>query len=1015
MRPVFVSMLGGGKTNRIVVVGCLALAGYTLILGAYVWNNQLAFDSRKTAVFWESHSREVLLESGVARSSLQDAETAQRGFLITQRADYLEPYNSGVSALHVSLHRLALLTVDNASQQMRIERLRDVIAAKLGELQATVALVEQENLHRALAIIATDRGKDLMDAARKQFKAFDAEERRLLKSRQAASEAEDRRRQVSIYVLAALCLVTLLAGGGGVGFLFRLSGQLQAAGALAASKALFHAIVTCSADGIISFRPDYIVQTWNEGAENIYGWTAAEAIGRSLLSLIVPVKNRPEFELMQQEVRAGRSVHVETVRQHKDGYQIDVSVDMAPIFEGSKLVSVSSIARDITERQRADRVRGALEAELRESESQLQLVISAADLATWVVDLGTNLPVARSLRHDQMFGYAELQPHWSVDIAELHVLDEDKATFRQGMKIARETGVLSFEVRVCWPDGSVHWVSPWGRTYYDDDGQPIRMAGVIRDVTARREADAALRESEARLQLAVEATGLGIIDRDFGRGLYTWTDQLWRLLGLRPGLEAPCTAIWLSAIHPDDLPAVRALCDVTWNNPAIPFDCEYRVVWPDGSVHWLKAQARALLGPDNLPMRAICAMVDITDSRENEATLRHLSEELEQREARIRSILATVPDGMILIDEQGIMQSFSATAEKMFGCPASEAVGSNVSVLMGDVDRERHDDYLQHYFATGERRVIGKRRVLHGQRKDGSAFPMELSVGEVQIGGRRQFTGFIRDITERTATQARLQQLQTELAQFSRVRAAGAMASTLAHELNQPLTATISAVRAARRMLAAAKIVDAPEGLVRAMDLAAEQALRAGQIIQRLREFVARGGEADKRPEEVQQLVDEANTLALIGLAEAGIDFTSTIDAGLPPVMVDRVQIQQVLVNLIRNAVQAMAEQGRDLSGGAKALQKLIVTARLGTPGIVEIAVADTGPGLSPEVLSRLFEPFITTKPSGMGVGLSICRQLIEAHGGQLWAEANPGGGAVFRFTLETALDSATVPTVVAV
>ena len=175
--------------------------------------------------------------------------------------------------------------------------------------------------------------------------------------------------------------------------------------------------------------------------------------------------------------------------------------------------------------------------------------------------------------------------------------------------------------------------------------------------------------------------------------------------------------------------------------------------------------------------------------------------DLQEREARLRSILDTAPDAIIVIDDRGIMESFSPAAERLFGISAAEAIGQNVNILMPSPYQERHDGYIQHYLDTGERRIIGIGRIVVGQRKNGSTFPMELSVGEARVNGRRLFTGFIRDLTERQLTENRLQELQTELLHVSRLTDVGQMASALAHELNQPLAAMVNYVQASRRLL----------------------------------------------------------------------------------------------------------------------------------------------------------------------------------------------------------------------
>src|SRR5262249_14263797 len=221
------------------------------------------------------------------------------------------------------------------------------------------------------------------------------------------------------------------------------------------------------------------------------------------------------------------------------------------------------------------------------------------------------------------------------------------------------------------------------------------------------------------------------------------------------------------------------------------------------------------------------------------------NQDLLEREAHLQSILDTVPDAMIVIDEHGLIQSFSSATERLFAYKAAEVIGQNVSLLMPSPYRENHDVYVNRYLETGERRIIGIGRVVVGERKDGSTFPMELAVGEMRSNDRRFFTGFVRDLTEHQKTEARLQELQSELVQISRLTAMGEMASTLAHELNQPLAAISNYLRGSRRLLESDS--DADRGRVRdAVDKAADQALRAGQIIRRLRDFVARG-ESERR------------------------------------------------------------------------------------------------------------------------------------------------------------------------
>ena len=276
---------------------------------------------------------------------------------------------------------------------------------------------------------------------------------------------------------------------------------------------------------------------------------------------------------------------------------------------------------------------------------------------------------------------------------------------------------------------------------------------------------------------------------------------------------------------------------------------------------------------------------------------------------------------MIVINERGIMQSFSVAAERLFGYGPNEVIGKNIKMLMPSPYRESHDGYLERYLRTGERRIIGIGRVVVGERKDGSTFPMELSVGEMRSADQRFFTGFIRDLTERQKTEARLQELQTELVHISRLTAMGEMASALAHELNQPLSAIANYLKGAKRLMDG-RADDDSKLVCGAMDKAAEQSLRAGQIIRRLRDFVSRG-ESERRVESINKLIEEASALALVGAKEHGVRVRMQVDPGHDLIVADKVQIQQVLLNLFRNAIEAVAQgERRELLVSSQAIRR---------------------------------------------------------------------------------------------
>jgi two-component system sensor kinase FixL len=361
-------------------------------------------------------------------------------------------------------------------------------------------------------------------------------------------------------------------------------------------------------------------------------------------------------------------------------------------------------------------------------------------------------------------------------------------------------------------------------------------------------------------------------------------------------------------------------------------------------------------------------------------------------EAHLRSILATVPDAMVVIDEAARILSFSAAAEKMFGYAESEVLGENVKLLMPTPDRERHDRYLRNYLDTGERKIIGIGRLTNARHRDGNTFPIELLIGEARMGDRRIFTGFIRDLTERQKTELRLQDLQSELTHVRRVSEISTLATSLAHELNQPLTAIANYSEGARMLVETMPRGEIADKLTNMLEATAGQVLRAGEIVRRLREFMSHGRTA-YRAENLPRLITEANALALVGTREHGIEVEINLDPKAEQVLADRIQIQQVLVNLIRNGIDAMIESSR---------RRLhIRTCRENE--FARVSVEDTGTGLDETVAARLFEPFITSKQSGMGVGLSICRTIVEAHRGRIWFEGVPTGGTAFHFTLPVA------------
>lgn len=505
------------------------------------------------------------------------------------------------------------------------------------------------------------------------------------------------------------------------------------------------------------------------------------------------------------------------------------------------------------------------------------------------------------------------------------------------------------------------------------------------DVSARLDAEAALRESQDRLSLALNSHDVGIFEwRTGGRGL-TWSLGSEQRLGARPG-DLSTWSRWSALADPGDRNAVLRKFKRVTRDRGDRFSFKYRLQRPGGATGVLEGSARCFYDEHGDLTRIVGVSIDVTDREEREAALY-------AREAQLRSILETVPDAMVVIDEKGFIRSFSRTAEQMFGYTAEQAIGMNVSVLTSGEHPAKHDQYLRHYLETGERKVIGHARMVTAVGADGTEIPVEVRVGEAHVGKERLFTGFMRDITERLESEERLSTLQAELAHASRVTAMGELAAGLAHELNQPLTAAVNFLGTARFLL---KRGGDPSQVDSMVESASDQALRAGEIIRRLREFVAKR-EIAARYEPIEPAIREAAALVLTGQDQFGIRLVYEFDPKAEIMLADRIQVQQVLVNLLRNSVEAlrvMPKESREIRLSTRALED----------GMVEISVCDTGPGIPASVLSRMYQPFTSTKgDDGMGIGLSICRRIVQAHGGHLEAENRKTRGACFRFTLSSA------------
>lgn len=404
---------------------------------------------------------------------------------------------------------------------------------------------------------------------------------------------------------------------------------------------------------------------------------------------------------------------------------------------------------------------------------------------------------------------------------------------------------------------------------------------------------------------------------------------------------------------------------------------EYEVRSDDG--RWYLMRMRSYCTVDNKVDGLVITLVDISERRRAESALR-------DSEARLRAVIDGVTDAIVTVDESGVIQSINRATATMFGYGADELVGRSVSALMPEPLRLRAENFVQTYVRTGRTKLVGSAREVEAQRKDGTLFPVELTVSETRHADERLFIGIMRDLSERREFEARLKRLHLD-----RLNSMGEMTASLAHEINQPLAATVTYLNSARRLLKI-PIEQRPGDVGEALDKAAAQVMQAGHIVTHLREFIARG-EPDKTHQHLHELIKQARELTAAGAREAGVTVILQLDAEQDRVLVDKVQIKQVLVNLIRNAKEAMKDSEK---------RELVISTTL-NGDMIQTDVVDTGHGLTEKVSAGLFEPFTTTKANSMGIGLWISQSIVDAHYGKIWAGLNPSGGARFCFTLPLA------------
>ena len=644
-------------------------------------------------------------------------------------------------------------------------------------------------------------------------------------------------------------------------------------------------------------------------------------------------------------------------------------------------ITAMALSAGMAERRRAEEA-------LRESEARINLAANAANLGLWVWNLRDDeLWVTEKWR--KLFGFAESEP---VNVGQLaqRVHPEDRERMKQRVQHMLEHAGIDreSEYRIMQPDGSTRWIAGYGGVELDEHGKPACARGVSRDITERKIAEEELRETQQRMELAASAAELGMWMWDIVRDEIWITDKGRALFGLAPSEKLDFNR-FRNMIHPEDRESVLQLLEDSLRTGA-EYRSEYRAVLPNGQIRWIAGRGHVEFDGDGQPVRMRGCSLDITKRRRVEEQLR--MGEATLRESKERIDLATRAAGLVVwtwdIPRDEVWLSNKDRA--LFGFSQGEKLtAERIRSVVHPEDRQLVRQLSEDALRTGEEIETQYRVLLPDGR-----------VRWVTRRGRVEFDadgkpfrerGVLMDITKRKEAELEAACHRNEMAHLSRVTMLGELSGSIAHELTQPLCAILSNAQAAQRILANG---DANRAELRQiLDEVVSEDKRASEVIRRLRLWLKKG-EVQQHSLRINKVVRDVLNLLRSDLINQKVTVDCKLARNLPTVTGDPVQLQQVLVNLVVNACDAMA----DCDTPERRL--FIRTGIENDGGAVIVSATDRGTSIPEEKVEQIFEPFFTTKPKGMGLGLSVCRTIIAAHRGKLWATNNADRGATFHFSL---------------
>lgn len=610
--------------------------------------------------------------------------------------------------------------------------------------------------------------------------------------------------------------------------------------------------------------------------------------------------------------------------------------------------------------------------DLRDSEERMSLAAEAANLGMWVWDVGRD-EVWMTDKGRALLGFA---PDTRLDRAALiaRVHPEDRAARDSAIRRALETkGEYSVEYRVVLSDGTLRWIGARGHCMNVGDNKGIRLLGVSMDVTAQKQAQDALRESEARFRTLANTAPV-MIWMSGPDKLCTFFNKGWLDFTGRP-LEQELGNGWAEGVHREDFDRCFEVY-VNSFDARQPFTMEYRLRRSDGEYRWVLDNGMPRFAPDGTFLGYIGSCIDITERK--------------QAQERFRLVVEASPNGIVLVNANGHIVLANACVEKLFGYGRDELIGQGIELFVPEWFRGEHPAHRADFHAAPAAWALGAGRELFARRKDGTEFPVEIGISPIQSPEGTLVLSVIVDISARKQAEAEARQHREEIAYLSRVAIIGEMAGSLAHELNQPLGAIVTNAGAALRFLERDSL--SGEKLREVLQDIVADGRRASEVIHTIK-GMGRKEEGARQLLHLNDVITEVLRLMRSDALAHDCTVLTELHPALPKVEANLVQLQEVFLNLIVNAFEASKEVPR-------VRRRVIIRTERDGDGAVRACVRDFGTGLPADVPERVFDRFFSTKREGMGIGLFFARSIVIAHGGTLWAENAEGGGAQFWLRL---------------